>query len=251
MKATISERRNEIARRVVKDGHISVRVLANDFGVSTETIRKDLLYLEERNLIVKGHGDATLASVYQESPFYHKEQMQMAEKVRIAERAVSLVPESGVVILDSGTTVACTAPLLSLRSGLTIITDSLAAAQTLSGSDNHVLVVGGEVRESSRALVGSWAAAAMRSVEADIALMGCDGFQRQGPGSRSYREMEVKRTMIEAAGKVALLCDSSKLSLKSLYCFGSFRDVDCLITDDGLSDEEREYYEQRFELIVV
>lgn len=251
MKTTITARRNEIARRVLQDGHISVRELADDFAVSTETIRKDLLYLEERNLIVKGHGDATLASVYQESPFYRKEGLQAAEKARIAARAVAMVPDNGVVILDSGTTVASAAPLLSLRRGMTIITDSLAAAQSLSATENHVLVVGGEIREASRSLVGTWAAGSIRSVEADIALMACDGFQRQGPGTRSYRELEVKRAMTEAAAKVILLCDSSKLSLKSLYCFGDFQDFDCLVTDDGITDEQRRCFGDLFELIVV
>lgn len=251
MKVTISERRNAIARRVVKDGHISVRELADEFGVSTETIRKDLLYLEERSLIVKGHGDATLARVYQESPFYHKVELQQEQKMRIAERAAAMVPDSGVVLLDSGTTVACAASFLALRTGLTIITNSLVAAQTLAPSENHVLVVGGEIRESSRALVGSWASSALRSVEADIAFMGCDGFQRSGPASRSYREIEVKRAMMDAASKAVLLCDSTKLQLKGLHCFGAYNAFDCLITDDGITDDQRNALGKCVNLVVT
>lgn len=251
MKTSISERRSEIARRVVKHGHISVRELADFFEVSTETIRRDLLYLEEKNVVVKGHGDATLSTVYQENPFARKEELNAEQKGRIAERAAAMVPDNGVVILDSGTTVAAAAPLLSLRTGLTIITDSLASAQSLSAVENHVLVVGGEIREPSRSLVGTWAASAIRTVEADVALMACDGFQRLGPGTRSYRELEIKRAMTNAASHVILLCDSSKFSIKSLYCFGAFQEFDCLITDEGITDEQRETFEKRIPLVIA
>lgn len=251
MKASISERRSEIARRVVRDGHISVRDLADYFSVSTETIRKDLIYLEERNVVVKGHGDATLASAHLESPFYEREVKRKHEKNRIAERAVAMVPPNGVVLLDSGTTAGCAALLLSLQSGRTIVTNSLSAANSLTASDNQVLVVGGEIREGSRSLVGTWAVDSISSVRADIALMACDGFHTDGPAIRSYRELAVKQAMVCAASKAVLLCDSSKLSRTGMYRYNVFSDFDCLITDSGASEEEQRSLSSRISLVVV
>ena len=251
MKPTVTERRNEIAQRVLKDGHISVRELADHFHVSTETIRKDLLYLEEKNIVTKGHGDAILSSAYQENPFSRKANTHTLEKSRIAERAVSMIPQGGVVLLDSGSTAAKAAQMLNLRHELTIITNSLAAAQALSETDNHLLLLGGELRMQSLSMVGPWAAASIGCVQADIALMGCDGFHDSGPSIRSYRELEIKRKMVACAGEAVLLCDSSKLDQKGLYAFADFSDFSCLITDNGITEEQKQRYSEKMELIIV
>lgn len=246
-----AERRNEIAQRVLRDGHVAARELADEFRVSSETIRKDLLYLESKNIITKGHGAAVASGVYREQALSRKTAIHAPEKARIAERAISLIPEGGVVLIDAGSTAAKAAQLLSLRTDLTIITNSLAAAQALSDTENHLLVLGGELRTQSQSLVGSWTAQCIGSVQADVALMGCDAFQEEGPCVRSYRELEIKRCMVDRAQMVALLCDASKFGQTGLYRFASFAELSCLITDSGISEEQKADLSRKVDLIVI
>ena len=144
----ISERRKQIAQMVMEQGYISVRALSDCFQVSTETIRKDLLDLEQKTIINKGHGDATISSTYQENPFDMKVYTHIESKAKIAEKAVGLIPEGGVVMVDSGSTNMQVAKLLNLKNGLVVVTNSLSAAQVLSGTSNQLLVIGGELRSN-------------------------------------------------------------------------------------------------------
>lgn len=105
-----------------------------------------------KNIINKGHGDATISSTYQENPFDMKVYTHIESKAKIAEKAVGLIPEGGVVMVDSGSTNMQVAKLLNLKNGLVVVTNSLSAAQVLSGTSNQLLVIGGELRSKSLSL---------------------------------------------------------------------------------------------------
>lgn len=250
-KLSISERRNKIVRMVMENGSITVRDLSDQFCVTTETIRKDLLALEDQNIVKKGHGDATISSTYVENPFDIKRFSNIEAKARIAERATQMVPRGGIVFIDSGSTGMQVAKLLKLENGLTIITNSLSAAEALLGTTNQMLLTGGELREKSLSFVGSWAVNSLMSVMADIAFIGCDGFHEDGPSIRSYRELQIKQLMITHASKPVLLCDSSKLNNRGLYSFANYNAFDCMITDSGISEEQKKNFESKIELIIV
>lgn len=247
----ISERRKQIAQMVMEQGYISVRDLSDCFQVSTETIRKDLLDLEQKNIINKGHGDATISSTYQENPFDMKVYTHIESKAKIAEKAVGLIPEGGVVMVDSGSTNMQVAKLLNLKNGLVVVTNSLSAAQVLSGTSNQLLVIGGELRNKSLSFVGSWAANSLSTVRADIAFIGCDGFHNTGPSIRSYRELQIKQMMIDNAKKAVLVCDSSKLDNEGMYTVAEFNRFSCMITDSGITPEQKKKYSEKMELIIA
>ena len=100
-KPVANDRRNKIIRYVVENGSAKINELAKKFNVSMETIRKDLVYLEERRILSKGHGAVSAASSYLENSFALKEGENLDEKVRVAEIAATIVPENGVILLDS------------------------------------------------------------------------------------------------------------------------------------------------------
>lgn len=245
-----AERRNEIAQQVLRDGHVSAKELAEQFQVSPETIRKDLLWLESTNLIKKGHGAAVATGVYREQALGRKMAIRASEKAHIAERGASMVARGDVVLIDAGSTTAKLAQVLALRSDLTIITNSLAVADTLSNTENQLLVLGGELRTQSQSLVGSWTAQCLDSVQADIAFLGCDGFQEEGPCVRSYRELEIKRSMV-ARARAVLLCDASKFSQRGVYRFASFHELSCLITDSGITEEDKARLSEKTDLVIA
>ena len=133
-----AKRRNEISRMIITDGSIRVGEVAEKFGVSTETIRKDLIYLDKKGIIKKSHGGAVAASDFFEKPFSKRESENVESKKQIAMLALGLIGDNDVVILDSGSTVLELAKLITLKSGLTIITNSIGAANILADTDNRV-----------------------------------------------------------------------------------------------------------------
>lgn len=245
------KRRKEIVQIIMEQGHIEVRDLADQFQVTTETIRKDLLELDKQNIVKKGHGDATIASTYLENTFTMKVHSREDVKLKIARRALSLIPENGVIMLDSGSTAMQLAKLLNMTSGYTIITYSLSAAQVLANTQNQLLVVGGELRTKSQSFVGSWTANTLANVFADISFIGCDGFNENGPSIRSYREVQIKQLLISQAQKSVLICDSSKMGSRGLYTFSDYKDFNALITDNGLSEEYAKMFSNKIEVITV
>lgn len=245
------ERRTKLAQLIMLKGSISVKELAIEFNVSTETIRKDLLSLEKDNIINKGHGGAMISSNYLESHFDSKLLKNADIKAKLAQKAVEMVPKKGVVILDSGTTVLQIAKLLNLKSDLVIVTTSLIVAQTLENTKNQLLVTGGQLRKKSMSFIGNWATKAIESIQADIAFIGCDGFHSDGPCVRSYGELDVKQMILKNSKEVVLVSDSSKFSMNGLYRFATFNQINHLITDINIKNEQRELLPSNIEVSIV
>lgn len=245
------ERKAKLAQLIMLKGNISVKELAEEFKVSTETIRKDLTSLEKDKIINKSHGGATLASNHIESHFDSKLLKNPEIKARLAQKAVEMIPEKGVVILDSGTTVLQIAKLLNLRNDLIIITTSLIVAQVLENTQNELLVTGGKLRKKSMSFLGNWAAKAIESIHADIAFVGCDGFHKDGPCVRSYGELEVKNQILKNSKEVILVSDSSKFDEHGLYRFATFDQIDYLITDSNVKEEQLEVVSSNVKIIKV
>lgn len=186
-----------------------------------------------------------------ESHFDDKLLKESDKKFKISQKAVKMVPERAVVILDSGTTVLQIAKLLNIKNDLVIITNSLIVAQALENTRNRLLVTGGELRKNSMCFVGNWATKAIESIQADIAFIGCDGFHKDGPCVRSYRELEVKQRIIENSKKVVLAADASKFNIEGLYRFATFKQINHLITNSSISNEQLQLLSKQVEVSIV
>lgn len=243
------ERKNRIISHVVNNGHAKVNELATLLGVTTETIRKDLAYLHDKKILEKGHGIVTPSSSYLENPYAIKEGMEVEAKTQIAHLAANLIPEKGIVFLDSGTTVAQLAKQLNLRNDLTIITNSVIAAQLLQDTGNKLLVTGGELRQASFSYVGTWARKALQQIKVDIAFMGCDGFHACGPSISSFRELDVKEAAMESAKRSVLLADSSKFKQTGMYLYSSFGEFESLVIERPLIQEEQEFLPESLRIL--
>lgn len=230
-KSLTADRRNKIARILMKEGSIKVGDLSKRFGVSTETIRKDIIYLDEEGIAEKSFGGAIAKSDLVEQTIDAKESAHSPEKAEIAVTAASLIPPHSAVILDTGSTTKALAKQIVLMSGLTIFTNSLSIAMLLSESENDVYMIGGKVRPSSKAAVGGWAEDALDSIHADIAFLGSDGFYGlAGPSTLSYSEAEFKKRVISAANKVYTIADSDKCQSAGLFAYANWNEVTGLIT---------------------
>ncbi len=248
------ERRNKLAQILIAEGSVKVGKLAETFGVSTETIRKDLIYLDRKGIATKGHGGAIASGsiLTIEQPLARKNTENLDIKNRIAQVALQLIPEKGVVILDTGSTIQCVANTLVMRSKLTIISNAINIVQPLAGTDNDIYLVGGKIHSNSLAMVGLWGINVFESLNADIVFLGTDGLRgRHGPCTASYEEAEIKKAMVKCATIKAVVSDSTKFSSSGLFQYCNWSEIDYFITDPAIPKNELKDLESLTEVIIV
>lgn len=237
----IEERRQHILSLIQKHGRVLVDELSAELKLSKITIRKDLDYLQSKDLLVRTHGGALPAQTgaLSDPTIQEKEELHRDEKTKIAKAAAAMVSEGQCVILDSGTTTTEIArALLSLHS-LTVITNALNIATILSRSNCEIILIGGTLRKNSLSVVGPLAEDDLKEMHADIVFLGVDGFDTQvGLTTPNLLEARVNRAMVRAAEKVIAVCDSSKFNRRSLSLIVGASEIDHVITDGKLPRDE-------------
>ncbi|MFI1679125.1 DeoR/GlpR family DNA-binding transcription regulator [Streptomyces sp. NPDC020607] len=235
------ERQQEILRLARDGGRVDVLSLAEEFQVTAETIRRDLKALDRAGLVRRVHGGAIPAGRLDFEPdLAEREGTAADEKDRIARAALAELPAEGSVILDAGSTVARLAASLPLESTLTVVTHGLPTAARLADHPGVQLhLIGGRVRQRTRAAVDAWALRAYGEIRADVLFLAANGFSAEaGLTTPDLAEAAVKRAAIAAARRVVLLADSAKHGQEHFARFGDLADVDLLITDTGLTDDD-------------
>ncbi|QUI32232.1 DeoR/GlpR family DNA-binding transcription regulator [Streptomyces alfalfae] len=231
------ERRQEILRLARDGGRVDVLSLAEEFEVTAETIRRDLKALDRAGLVRRVHGGAIPAGRLDFEPdLAEREGTAADQKDRIARAALAELPAEGSVILDAGSTVARLAAALPLESTLTVVTHGLPTAARLADHPGIQLhLIGGRVRQRTRAAVDAWALRAYGEIRADVVFLAANGFSAEaGLTTPDLAEAAVKRATVAAARRVVLLADSAKHGQQHFARFGDLTDVDLLITDTGL-----------------
>ncbi|MFD6431315.1 DeoR/GlpR family DNA-binding transcription regulator [Streptomyces venezuelae] len=235
------ERQQEILRLARDGGRVDVLSLAEVFQVTAETIRRDLKALDRAGLVRRVHGGAIPAGRLDFEPdLAEREGTAADEKDRIARAALAELPAEGSVVLDAGSTVARLAAALPLESTLTVVTHGLPTAARLADHPGIQLhLIGGRVRQRTRAAVDAWALRAYGEIRADVLFLAANGFSAEaGLTTPDLAEAAVKRAAVAAARRVVLLADSAKHGQEHFARFGDLADVDLLITDTGLTDED-------------
>ncbi|HKX66908.1 MAG TPA: DeoR/GlpR family DNA-binding transcription regulator [Intrasporangium sp.] len=235
-----AERQQRIIAEARRAGRVEVTALADDLGVATETIRRDLTALERRGSLRRVHGGAIPVERLEVEPSLATRSGRLTEvKRRIAARALDQLPSGGSIILDSGTTTGAVAELLPPDLDLTVLTNSLSAASVLATHPGVSLyLLGGRVRGQTGAAVGDWTVRALTDVVVDVAFMGTNGFSvARGLTTPDQSEALVKRAMVASARTAIVLSDSSKAGDDHLHRFAPLDDIDILITDTDLDDD--------------
>lgn len=239
------ERQQAIATQAGEQGRVSVAALARRFGVTQETIRRDLDALAAVGALERVHGGAVPARTLHlvEPAVSVRETSRIAEKTRIGRAALSLLSahRHATMILDAGTTTGRMAELLTSGLITTVITNSVLLASTLSTREvAEIQLLGGRVRGVTQATVGSVTVDALAQLKADIAFVGTNGISAgHGFSTPDHSEAAVKRAMVAAARKVVVLADSSKFCVDHLVKFANLESVDVVITDGDLSNDAR------------
>ena len=232
------ERRRSILEMMQRDGRVLVADLAQQFGTSQITIRKDLELLDTRGLIQRTHGGALPIPIgaLLDPTLREKEKLHRKEKLRIAEAAAKLVEEGESVLLDSGTTTTAIARALKEMRKVTVITNATNIASELAGTNVEVILTGGTLRKNSFSLVGPLAEESLRQLRADILFLGVDGFDTEaGLFTPNLLEAQVNRIMVEIATRTIAVCDSTKFGRRSLCKIVPPSAVNQVITDKNIS----------------
>ncbi|GAA3704964.1 DeoR/GlpR family DNA-binding transcription regulator [Zhihengliuella alba] len=234
------ERHRLIAELIEEHGKVSVSELADRFGITRETVRRDLAQLETADLLRRVHGGAvarTTASITEQSHLA-RTGLHSDAKQRIAAAAAELLPSGQVsAVLDAGTTTELLATRLvgmAERHGeLLAITHALPVAQRLAATQTLQLeLVGGRVRGLTSAAIGPRVVAHYASLRPDIAFVGTNGLHASfGLSTPDDLEAAVKTAIVDSARRVVILADASKFSQETLVRFAALDAVDTLVTD--------------------
>lgn len=235
----LAERHQYILARLQKEGKVNVLDLCADLNVSSVTIRKDLKLLEDKNLLFRTHGGATLFNPYTaDRPVNEKEKIRAEEKNEIGLAAAALVQPDDCIIIASGTTVLSLARSLKPQGNLTVITAALNVAVTLNQHPEiEVLVLGGVLRKSSSSATGIYAERVLEDFSCSKLFLGVDGIDLEfGLSTTNVMEAQLNRKMIAASQKTIVLADSSKFGKRGFGRICGLEDIDQVITDKDISE---------------
>lgn len=239
------DRRDIIEKKIYAEGSVKASELAELFAVSSETIRKDFIYLERKGVARKTYGGAVSSHTAYEPSFIEKSVTNLDEKTRIAAKALERIENGMSLILDGGSTVFTLARALAIRKDLTVFTNGLKAAQILDEFGITTYVLGGMIRHNSNSIVGGWALRNLAQIRVDLTILGTSGFQgRQGPCVENFHEADLKRAMIHAGNRVIVLGDAAKAATQAVIEFAKWQEIDEFITDGRISGEEADRIRQ-------
>lgn len=248
-------RENFILQVLEKNGFIDVIDIENQFNVSAITARRDLEGLAQRGYLLRTHGGAIKNdSVVNLFSFAKRRDDNSEEKTAICKLAVKFIDDNDTVLMDSGTTVFKLCEFIHKKRNLQIITSSLpVASELIKHQGIKLFLIGGEVIPERKATYGPIASEHISQYHANKAFIGVDGVSLlSGLTVRDVNEATRIKSMIHAADKVFLLCDSSKIEHDSLYKLAPFSVIDYLITDDKVSEKiVQQYRNNDVEILVA
>jgi DeoR/GlpR family transcriptional regulator of sugar metabolism len=245
------KRREAIAQQLDRERVVYVAGLSQSFGVSEVSIRRDLEHLERQGLLRRVHGGAVAVSSKAGSAepaaasIPHQE-----EKRRIGRAAAALVRPGERVLFDSGTTVLAVARALAEdltgAANLTAITCSLPIVEELGRRPGiHLLLLGGIYLPEYRVAVGPQTIENLRTLHADKVFLGTDGLTLDhGLTTANVLEAEVDRAMVRAAAQTIVVADSSKIGSVGLTTIIPLKEIDTLVTDQGVPESTLEQLRQ-------
>ncbi len=238
-----TERRLRIARVIEENGRARAVDLAERFGVSAFTIRKDLHALEASGHVTRAHGGAIAAEGSRaESAFELRERVRRPEKDAIGAAAAAMVVDGESIAMDASTTALWVARHLKRRGGwvhLTVITNGLRIASELANSAGiTVAMPGGFVRWEALSLVGQLGDAVFSRINVQKAFLGAAGFTiKSGLSDATEEEAQIKSLMASSAREVIGIVDSSKWGRAAFATFCRTESLTGLVTDRDAPDE--------------
>lgn len=250
-----AERRKQILAMINEKGYLSASELSAYFGVDSSTIRRDMSRLEQSGQAMRTHGGLlpVASSSHADTPYNVRRQMNSDAKVAIGQYAASLVQDGQSLILDNGSTVYELALALKEKKNLTVLTNDIYTAFTLSQYPGMTLhVAGGLMLENVYTLVGQDTINKIDTMHVDWAFLGAEGVHyERGLTNINTVEIPVKQAMIRAAEQTVVLADSSKIGYRALSHVCDLQDIDRIVTDNSQPVKQAAHYGDRLTIVKI
>ncbi|WP_101068031.1 DeoR/GlpR family DNA-binding transcription regulator [Roseovarius salinarum] len=227
------DRRSVILELAQRDGRVMVDALAEELGVSSHTVRRDLNALCEETKLRRLHGGAEFIDGSANMPYAARSVLNFDAKQRIARTVAGMVFDGATVFISIGTTPALVARALAEKEALTVITNNLNAAMALSeNSANRIILPGGEMRLPDRDFLNEEAISVFSAYRADFGIFGVGGIDVDG-SLLDFHEPEVRaREQIRANSRTSVLvADHSKFGRRAAAVGGTLAEADAVVLD--------------------
>ncbi|GIJ03104.1 DeoR/GlpR family DNA-binding transcription regulator [Spirilliplanes yamanashiensis] len=232
-------RKAQLAAYVADTGQVTVGELAERFGVSIDTVRRDLDQLAADGVLVRTYGGAVSRSTVTRTDRAVDQRLsvQEQEKEKIAALAATLVQDSSTIMINGGTTTLALARTLGQHRDLTVATNNLLVPGALPpAAVRDIYVFGGAVRSLTLATIGPVSfrssTGADLDISCDLALIGVGAVDAEaGYTTSNLAEGAMMQEMISRAARVAILADSSKFGRRLFAQVSELGAADYLITD--------------------
>lgn len=223
----------EIARR---DGKVSVEGLAEHFGVTLQTIRRDLSDLADAGRLERVHGGAVLPSGTTNIGYEERRSLNAEAKTLIARSCAARVPQDISLFLNIGTSTEAVARELLHHTNMLVVTNNMNVANILVANPGcNIIVTGGHLRRADGGLVGNLAVDTISQFKFDLAVVGCSALDADGDMMDfDFQEVNVSRTILRQARKTYLVADHTKFTRTAPARIASLGDVDAFFTDKPL-----------------
>ena len=226
----------EIARR---EGRVTVEGLATHFGVTLQTIRRDLTDLAEAGRLERVHGGAVLPSGTTNIGYEERRSLNSEAKSAIARRCAARIPNGISLFLNIGTSTEAVAAELLHHENLMVVTNNMNVANILVANPKcEIIVTGGQLRRADGGLIGNLAAETIRQFKFDLAVIGCSALDRDGDLlDFDIQEVSVSQTILRQSRKTYLVADHTKFARSAPARIASLASVNTFFTDRALAPE--------------
>lgn len=233
----LSERQAAILDLISKNGFVTIESLAATFGVSAQTVRRDIITLSSDGRVQRFHGGAGPADVpdLARLDYNAKREIARPEKAIVGVEAAKRLPDRAALFLDVGTTIEACAHELARRDGFTVFTNSMHAAMAFDPKRHTVHVLGGRLAGKDGSLVGEDVVQYLQSLHLDYALIACSAIDEAGRAMDfDMSKIAVKRAAMACSRHSLLLTTRSKLNRTGLGTVAPLDRFDAVVTETGL-----------------
>ncbi|WP_209595996.1 DeoR/GlpR family DNA-binding transcription regulator [Ruegeria sp. HKCCSP351] len=233
---SLSFRQSDILDIAGAEGRVTVDGLAERFGVTVQTIRRDLTELAEAGKLDRVHGGAVLRSGVSNIGYEDRRALNADAKTRIAQACATDIPDGASIFMNIGTSTEAVARQLLNHKNLMVVTNNMNVANILiENPDCEVVMAGGVLRRTDGGLIGNLTVSTIRQFKFDLAVIGCSALDIDGDLlDFDFQEVQVSQTIIARARRTFLVADHSKFHRSAPACIASLAEIDAIYTDAPL-----------------
>ena len=239
MRVLTEERQQYILEKLDREHIVKLNDLTKQLNCSISTVRRDLSQLEEKGLLIRVHGGAKRNySIQTEIEMEEKRSKNVQSKQLIGQLAASIIKNQEIIYLDAGTTTYEIIPYLKEFTDLKVITNGLAHAQLLTDLHIETIQIGGQVKEKTRAIIGSVAQKQLQQYRFNKAFIGINGIDYEyGYTTPDLEEAAMKKLAGKQANQCFVVADHTKFHHVSFAKVGELDDYSLLT--DYVNDKDK------------